>query len=63
MTQREINYYDLRQWEYFYLSLAYDCKDEVLQWMYLFDAAMFQYDADQLIFTKLNPKGMYAPRG
>jgi len=46
MTQKEINYYDLRQWEYFYLSLAYDCKDEVLQWMYLFDAAWFKTEAD-----------------
>jgi hypothetical protein len=49
MTQREINYYDLRQWEYFYLSLAYDCKDEILQWMYLFDFAWFKTEADEML--------------
>ena len=49
MTQKEINYYDLRQWEYFYLSLAYDCKDEVLQWMYLFDYALFKTSADEML--------------
>ena len=47
MTNREINYYTLRQWEYFYLSMAYDCKDEILQWLYLFDYAMFSVEADE----------------
>jgi hypothetical protein len=49
MTKQEINYYDLRQWEYFYLSLAYDCKNEVLQWMYLFDYATYKYQADRML--------------
>jgi len=51
MTQKEINYYDLRQWEYFYLSLAYDCKDDILRWMYLFDYAWFKTAADELLYA------------
>jgi hypothetical protein len=51
MTQREINYYDLRQLEYFYLYLAYDCKNELLQWMYLFDYADFKHQADGMLYA------------
>jgi hypothetical protein len=47
MTERETIYSECRNWEFYYLMLAYETSDEILQWMYLFDYAMFKYKADQ----------------
>jgi hypothetical protein len=48
MDTSNLNYYELRHLEWYYLTLAYDQfeKHDVLHWMYLFNSAQFRLLAD-----------------
>lgn len=50
MVTNNLNYYELRHLEWYYLTLAYDQfeQHEVLHWMYLLSSAKYRVCADEI---------------